>query len=109
MALPEAPAVANGVVFALATGENPKQVHLAITHFKSEDEWKRNLLTNEERAAGTKPAELMAFDAKTGKLLYQSGTSMLTWVHFTGLAVTGGRVFAVDHQSRVYCFGLAEK
>jgi outer membrane protein assembly factor BamB len=109
MSLPDAPIVTNGLVFVLATGENPRQDHmLGVTHFKSMEEWKHNLLTTEERSAGTHPAVLMALDAKTGKLLYQSGDAMKTWVHFTGLAVSGGRVFAVDHESRLYCFGLGK-
>jgi hypothetical protein len=33
---------------------------------------------------------------------------MASWVHFSGLAVSNGRVFAVDHDSNVYCFGLPE-
>jgi outer membrane protein assembly factor BamB len=107
MNLPDAPVVANGVLYALATGENPRQDHiLGVTHYKSMDDWRHNLLTTAERAAGTHPAVLMALDAKTGKLLYQSADAMKSWVHFTGLAVTGGRVFAVDHESRLYCFGL---
>ncbi len=107
MNLPDAPVVANGVVYALATGENPRQDHLlGVTHFKSTEDWKHNLLTTAERSAGTHPAVLVALDARTGKLLYQSGDEMKTWVHFTGLAVTGGRIFAVDHESRLYCFGL---
>ena len=108
MNLPDAPVLANGVLYALATGENPRQDHiLGVTHYKSMEEWKHNLLTTAERSAQTRPAVLMALDAKTGKLLYQSGDAIKTWVHFTGLAVTGGRVFAVDHESRLYCFGLA--
>jgi hypothetical protein len=79
---------------------------LGVTHFKSTEEWKHNLLTTAERSAGTKPAVLMALDAKTGKLLYSSANAMKTWVHFSGLAVTGGHVFAVDHESHLYCFGL---
>ena len=86
--LPDAPAVANGVVFVVATGENPRQdKFLGKTDFKSEQEWKQNLLTTEERGAGTHPAVLMALDAKTGKLLYQSGNAMKSWNHFGGLAV----------------------
>src|SRR5439155_4314473 len=64
------------------------------------------LLTTEERGSGTRPAVLFALDAKTGKLLYQSGDSMKSWVHFSGLAVAEGHVFTVDYSSRVYCFGL---
>ena len=55
---------------------------------------------------GTQAAELYALDAKTGKLLYKSGSAMKSWVHFSGLALADGRVYAVDHSSRVYSFGL---
>jgi outer membrane protein assembly factor BamB len=107
MDLPDAPVTANGLVFAVATGENPRQDHqLGVTHFKSMEDWRHNLLTTDERNAGTHPAVLVVLDARTGKLLFQSGDSMKSWVHFTGLAVSGGKVFAVDHQSRLYCFGL---
>jgi outer membrane protein assembly factor BamB len=105
--LPDPPVVANGVLLALATGENPQQQHMqGLLHYKSKEEWKKNLLTTEERGMGTRPAELYALDAKTGKVLYKSGNAMNSWVHFSGLAVTDGRVYAVDHSSRVYCFGL---
>jgi len=107
--LPDPPVVANGVLFALATGENPQQTHVqGLMHFNSVQEWKKNLLTTEERATGTHPAVLYALDAKTGKLLYQSGAAMKSWVHFSGLAVSNGRVYAVDHSSRIYCFGLKD-
>ncbi len=104
--LPDAPAVANGIVFILATGENPRQVKQERTEFKSEKDWKENLLTTEERGAGTHGAELMALDAKTGKLLYRSGTAMKSWNHFGGLAIDDGKVYAVDHSSTLYCFGV---
>ena len=54
----------------------------------------------------THPAVLKPLDAWTGKELYNNGSAMSSWVHFTGLAVAGGKVFAVDHDSNVYCFGL---
>jgi outer membrane protein assembly factor BamB len=108
MNLPDAPVIANGVLFAVATGENPRQDRVIGMHYKSMDDWKHNLLTTTERSAGTRPAVLTALDARTGKLLYQSGDAMKTWVHFTGLAVTGGHVFVVDHESRLYCFGLKQ-
>ncbi len=107
--LPDAPAVANGVVYILATGENPRQVKVEKTEFKSEAEWKGNLLTTEERGAGTHGAELMALDAKTGKLLYRSGDAMKSWNHFGGLAIDDGKVFAVDHSSTLYCFGIRSR
>jgi outer membrane protein assembly factor BamB len=87
--LPDPAVIANGVVFALSNGENASQ---------RGDESRR--FTN------THPAVLMALDAKTGKELYNSGSSIGTWVHFSGLALADGRVFAVDHDSNVYSFGL---
>jgi outer membrane protein assembly factor BamB len=90
--VPDPVAIANGVVFALATGENPNQ----------RGPW-------EARLTNTQPAVLYALDASTGKELYNSGKSMLSWVHFSGLAIAEGSVYAVDHASHVYCFGLKGK
>jgi outer membrane protein assembly factor BamB len=105
--LPDAPAVADGIVFIVATGENPRQDKiLGKTNYKSMEDWKSNLLTTEERAAGTRPSVLMALDAKTGKLLFESGSAMKSWNHFGGLAIDDGRIYAVDHASNLYCFGL---
>ena len=87
--IPDPPVIANGILFALATGENANQ---------RGGEKKR--LTN------TQPAVLRALDAYTGKELFNSGTAFSTWVHFSGLAIANGQVFAVDHDSNVYCFGL---
>ena len=105
--LPDAPVVANGVVFIVATGENPRQDKvLGKTNYKSMQDWRNNLLSTEERAAGTHPSVLMALDAKTGKLLFESGTAMKSWNHFGGLAIEDGNVYAVDHGSNLYCFGV---
>ena len=68
----------------------------------------RKLLTDQQRSQNTHNAVLYALDAKTGKVLYQSGDAITSWVHFSGLAVADGRVYAVDHNSTLYCFGLAE-
>ena len=61
------------------------------------------------RSLNTHNAVLFALNAKTGEVLYQSGDAMGSWVHFSGLAIAGGRVYAVDHDSTLYCFGLPEK
>jgi outer membrane protein assembly factor BamB len=86
---PDPVVIANGVVFALSNGENPDQ---------HGDESRRYL--------NTRPAVLKALDAKTGKELYNSGDAMTSWVHFSGLAIADGSVYAVDHDSNVYCFGV---
>lgn len=102
--VPDPPVVANGVLFALSTGENPMQTTGTKVIYSGQ-----KLLTDQERAANTHNAELYALDAKTGKLLYRSGDAMATWVHFSGLAIANGQVYAVDHDSNLYCFGLKEE
>ena len=52
---------------------------------------------------------VVALDARTGKTLYDSRDAMPSWVHFSGLAVANGRVYTVDHDSKLYCFGLKGK
>ena len=88
---PDPAIVANGVIFAISTGENAVQKGGAA-----------------KRLENTHPAVLRALDAKTGKELYNSGEAMSSWVHFGGLALANGRVYAVDHDSNVYCFGLPD-
>jgi hypothetical protein len=90
--LPDAVVIANGVVLALSNGENAVQKGGEALRLKN-----------------THPAVLKALDAWTGKELYNGGAAMASWVHFGGLAVSNGKVFAVDHDSNVYCFGLAAK
>jgi outer membrane protein assembly factor BamB len=96
MAVPEPPVVANGVVFAIASGEFTRQV-------------KENgqLYTTQERiAASTANATLYAFDAETGKELYASGKTISSFTHLGGLALNDGRIFITTHDSTVYAFGL---
>jgi hypothetical protein len=88
--LPDPVVIANGVVFALSNGENADQRG-----------------SESKRFLNTRPAVLKALDARTGKELYNSGAAITAWVHFSGLAIADGRVYAVDHDSNVYCFGLA--
>ncbi|MDE3180114.1 MAG: PQQ-binding-like beta-propeller repeat protein [Acidobacteriota bacterium] len=99
--IPEPVAIADGVVFALSTGENTQQTFgsgVIAPHLK--------LLTDKQRGLNTHIAVLYALDAKTGKVLYQSGDTISTWTHFSGLAIEDGKVYVVDHGSTVYCFGL---
>lgn len=88
--LPDPVVVANGVVFALSTGENAQQTGS----------------TDAKRMQNTRPAVLYALDARTGKVLYNSADMITSWVHFSGLALADSQIYAVDHDSQVYCFGL---
>ena len=86
--LPDPPVIVNGVLFSLSNGENAEQ---------RGDE--------SRRLQNTRPAVLKALDARTGKELFNSGAAMSGWVHFSALAIAEGNIYAVDHDSNVYCFG----
>jgi outer membrane protein assembly factor BamB len=73
---PAPPAIANGVVFALAGGN-------AATH-----------------------ATLYALDASTGKQLYTSGDGIETHTHLAGMSVGDGHVFFTTHDNTLYSFGI---
>ena len=73
LVFPEPVVIANGVVFALSTGANPHQTKLGadvIYHGQP-------LLDNKERGSNTTHAVLYALDARTDKVLYQSGDAYL--------------------------------
>jgi outer membrane protein assembly factor BamB len=97
LAVPEPPVIANGVVFALSTGENVTQVDNA-----------GNLLSSAQRSTTNGHAVLYAFDAHTGAELFSSGDTIPGWAHFSGLAIANGHIYAVTHDSTVYAFGLGE-
>ncbi len=94
--VPESPIVANGVVFAVASGENVRQV----------DNSGRLLSSKERATTATGNATLYAFDAETGKELFSSGKTISSFTHFSGLAISSGRIYVVTHDSTVYSFGL---
>jgi outer membrane protein assembly factor BamB len=100
MNLPEPPIVAGGVVFAISNGEFARQS-------KGVD---GGLYSSAERIAKhTGHAILYAFDMTTGKELYSSGETMPSWTHFSGISISGGKVFVTTYDSNVYAFGLKEQ
>lgn len=99
--LPDPVAIENGVLFALSTGENANATMQGGVMRKGLTQ-----LTTAQKEQGTSHAVLYALDAKTGDVLYSSGNAISDWVHFSGLALADGRIYAVDHNSNVYCFGL---
>lgn len=98
IAEPEPPVIANGVVFALASGENVKQVDSG-----------GRILTSVERYSTPKGnATLHALEAETGKELYSSGNLMRSFTHFSAPVVSGGRVYVSTYDGTVYAFGLGQ-
>jgi hypothetical protein len=98
MDVPEPPVVANGVVFAISSGENVRQLDA-----------EGRILNSEARAAHPRgSAVLYAFDAETGKELFSSGGAMPAFTHFTGLAIASGRVYVTTFDNNIYAYGVKE-
>ena len=91
MHVPDPPVVANGVVYALQTGENTEQGQRATAKFRSTP------ITN---------AVLYALDAETGRQLYSSDKLIDSWTHFSEPVVAGGQVYVSTWDGRLYAFGL---
>jgi len=98
MSLPEPPVIANGVVFALSNGENARQAKDDGSLLSSPDRIKTK----------TGNAVLYALDASTGKELWSSRDLIDSWTHFSGIAVSYGRIYVTTFDSRVFAFGLKE-
>jgi outer membrane protein assembly factor BamB len=91
MVSPLPPAIVNGVVFALSSGE-----------FRSSDPQ----LTAAQRAQRSSTAVLYALDAVTGKEVWNSGAAITAFVHSGGLSAGGGRVYVGGYDGTQYAFGF---
>jgi hypothetical protein len=78
MTVPDSPTVANGVVYALETGEQTRQNPLAPGQPRLPA-----AEGAEFRATPVGHLQLYAFDAVSGKLLYASKNTIKDWVHFS--------------------------
>jgi outer membrane protein assembly factor BamB len=87
--------IANGIIFALSTGESPRVAK------KNGEPY-----TAAEREAMASHAVLYGLDALIGRQLYSSGNAVSTFSHAGGLAVANGRVYFAAHGNAVYCFGF---
>ena len=96
MSVPDPPAVTNGVVLDVSTGEFTGQAKESGGLFSSVERVKEH----------TGNATLYAFDAATGKELYSSGDQVTSFLHQAGLSVAGGKIFFGTFDGTIYCFGL---
>jgi outer membrane protein assembly factor BamB len=99
MNVPEPPIVANGVVFAVSNGENTLQA----------TEEGRIMSTEQRLNSAPGHAILFAFDAESGKELYSSGDAISGIAHFSGIAISNGRVYVTTFDSTLYSFGFEEQ
>ena len=86
---PLTPAIVNGVVFALSSGED-----------------RTTNLSAALRAQRSSKAVLYALDPATGKELWNSGAAITSFVRTGGLAAGGGRVYVGGHDGTQYAFGF---
>jgi outer membrane protein assembly factor BamB len=93
--VPEPPLIANGVVYALSSGEDVRQSDAAGHGWNTA-----------ERLRGSTHAVLYALDSDTGKELFCSGDTISSFTHFGGIALSNGRVFVSTYDGTVYAFGL---
>ncbi len=95
---PDMPAVADGVVFAVATGEQTEQFSLHTPP--------GNLNRAKFRNTPVGHQVLYAFNAETGEPLYSSQDLLKDWGHFSQPVISHGEVFVVSHDGHLYAFGL---
>ena len=87
---PLAPIVVNGMVVAVSSGEYRGTASLSAA----------------QRAQRSVPAVMYLLDAATGKLLWNSGTSITSFAR-GGLSAGGGQVYLVTYDNQLYAFGIS--
>jgi len=119
---PDPPVVANGVVYAIQTGEqtiqnpdrpggdkvggSPAASGAPQTGPQPGGAAASPLRAAKFRATPVSNLVLYVFDAQTGKQLYSSEKIISNWVHFSEPVVALGKVYVVTWDAHVYAFGL---
>jgi len=118
MHVPDPPVVANGVMYAIQTGENTVQNPRPGGDIRRETDAQSGAGRGNQppalspqaaaklRATPVTNLVLYAFDAQTGKQLYSSEQLIPGWVHYSEPVVAAGKVFVVTWDARVYAFGV---
>ncbi|HEY4078216.1 MAG TPA: PQQ-binding-like beta-propeller repeat protein [Rhizomicrobium sp.] len=101
MVMPDPPVVANGVVYALSTGGQAMQNMAHVGEKRMPYDQSAVL-----RSTPVAPMILYAYDAETGKPLWNSKKMLPDWAHFSEPVVALGKVFVVTHDARVVALGL---
>jgi len=91
MVSPLPPIIINNVVFGLSSGE-----YRAVGAS----------MTAAQRAQRPKPAGLYALEASTGKELWNSGTTITSFAHSSGLSGGAGQVYVGTYDNTFYTFGF---
>ncbi len=91
--------IANDLVFAYGSGEDPFQA-------QPDRAWDQPPVTGTRNSRSTY-AEIFVLDAQTGKTLWSSGKEITSWNHFSGITVANGRIYLGTFDGTMWCFGIA--
>jgi outer membrane protein assembly factor BamB len=58
------------------------------------------------RASLSGHAQIYVLDGATGKELWNSGDTITSFNHFSGITVANGKVYMGTYDGELYCFGL---
>jgi PQQ-like domain len=114
LAVPDSPVIANGVIYAISTGENTLQRHTDPRYHAIYQKPgapplpKTGTMTAEERGQNTTHTILYALDAETGQELYSSKDAIDDWTHLSSITVADGSVYVTTRKTNVYAFGLGK-
>jgi outer membrane protein assembly factor BamB len=95
MMAPAPSVTANGLVFALSTGQSSRE---------AKEDGKPYSLAEREKMATR--AVVYALDGATGKELYSTGNMTSTFSHGSGLAIANRRIYFTTHDNTVYALGF---
>lgn len=95
MMAPAPSVTANGLVFALSTGQSSRE---------AKDDGKPYSIAEREKMSTR--AIVYALDGMTGKELYSSGNMATTFSHGSGLALANRRIYFTTHDNVVYALGF---
>ena len=108
MDLAEETVIANGIVFAYASGVDGTQVvQDAAWNEPGGPRYGGPLSSGAaRRIPNARKAMLYALDGQTGKELWNSGDTITSWNHFSGITVANGRVYIGTWDGMLYAFGV---
>jgi hypothetical protein len=108
MDLAEETVVANGIVFAYSSGVDGTQVvQDAAWNEPGGPRYGGPLSSGAaRRIPSSRKAMLYALDGQTGKELWNSGDTITSFNHFSGITVANGRVYIGTWDGMLYAFGV---
>ena len=108
MDMAEETVIANGIVFAYSSGVDGTQVVQDAAWNEPGGPRYGGALSSgaARRIPNSRKAMLYALDGQTGKELWNSGDTITSWNHFSGITVANGRVYIGTWDGMLYAFGV---